>query len=216
MAVDTPTDGQIAAYQASSGEFEWVDDSSGSPGGTSGSIQYNDGAGGFAGSTKMLYDDTDAKITLSTGGNTLDAGGSPNFVMDGTGTGNIPWIIGDGGEVGGTGLLISGQNNVGNQQMISGQNNVGNQQIWFNKGANQLQIKAPSSSESILINSDQGGDISITATNGSQDVLISAATGNVKIEGLTYPSSDGTPDQILKTNGSGVLSFTDAPSTSPG
>jgi len=206
MAVDTPTDGQIAAYQASSGEFEWVDDSSGSPGGTSGSIQYNDGAGGFAGSTKMLYDDTDAKITLSTGGNTLyiDAGGSPNFVMDGTGTGNIPWIIGDGGEVGGTGLLISGQNNVGNQQ------------IWFNKGANQLQIKAPSSSESILINSDQGGDISITATNGSQDVLISAATGNVKIEGLTYPSSDGTPDQILKTNGSGVLSFTDAPSTSPG
>ena len=78
MAVDTPTDGQIAAYQASSGEFEWVDDSSGSPGGTSGSIQYNDGAGGFAGSTKMLYDDTDAKITLSTGGNTLyiDAGGS--------------------------------------------------------------------------------------------------------------------------------------------
>jgi hypothetical protein len=71
MAVDTPTDGQIAAYQASSGEFEWVDDSSGSPGGTSGSIQYNDGAGGFAGSTKMLYDDTDAKITLSTGGNTL-------------------------------------------------------------------------------------------------------------------------------------------------
>jgi len=206
MAVDTPTDGQIAAYQASSGEFEWVDDSSGSPGGTSGSIQYNDGAGGFAGSTKMVYDDTDAKITLSTGGNTLyiDAAGSPNFVLDGTGTGNIPWIIGDGGEVGGTGLLISGQDNVGNMQ------------IWFNKGANQLQIKAPSSSESILINSDQGGDISITATNGSQDVLISAASGAVKLEGLTYPSSDGSPNQILETNGSGVLSFTDAPSTSPG
>ena len=38
MAVDTPTDGQIAAYQASSGKFEWVANSGG--GGTVTSIEF--------------------------------------------------------------------------------------------------------------------------------------------------------------------------------
>ena len=170
------------------------------PGGGSGSIQYNDGAGGFAGSSKMIYNDTDAKITLTTGGNTLfiDAGGSPQLSFDGTGTGNIPTIAGDGGETGGTGLLFLGNNTVSNNYM------------WFNKGADQIQIIAPSASESIKINSNLGGNIEITATGGSQDVILSAAAGNVKIEGLSYPTSDGTSGQVIQTNGSGVLSFTDA------
>tara|TARA_Y100000004_G_scaffold78086_1_gene87873 strand:+ start:193 stop:1461 length:1269 start_codon:yes stop_codon:yes gene_type:complete len=34
--------------------------------------------------------------------------------------------------------------------------------------------------------------------------------GNVIIKGLTYPSADGSANQVLKTNGSGVLSFGDA------
>ena len=38
MAVDTPTDGQIAVYQASSGQFEWVANSGG--GGTVTSIDF--------------------------------------------------------------------------------------------------------------------------------------------------------------------------------
>ena len=33
--------------------------------------------------------------------------------------------------------------------------------------------------------------------------------GNVIIKGLTYPSADGSANQVLKTNGSGVLSFGD-------
>ncbi len=201
-AVDSPADGEVAAYQASSGQFEWVANGSGgsTPGGSSGSIQYNDGAGGFAGSSKMIYDDTDAKITLTTGGNTLfiDAGGSPQLSFDGTGTGNIPTIAGDGGETGGTGLLLLGNNTVSNNYM------------WFNKGADEIQIISPSASESIKINSINGGNIEITATNGSQDVILSAASGNVKIEGLSYPTSDGTASQVLKTDGAGVLSFTDA------
>ncbi len=201
-AVDSPSDGEVAAYQASSGQFEWVANGSGgsTPGGSSGSIQYNDGAGGFAGSSKMVYDDTDAKITLTTGGNTLfiDAGGSPQLSFDGTGTGNIPTIAGDGGETGGTGLLLLGNGSVSNNY------------IWFNKSADQIQLIAPSVSESIYINSNLGGNIEITTTGGSQDVILSAASGNVKIEGLSYPSTDGTVDQVLKTDGAGVLSFTDA------
>jgi len=201
-AVDNPSDGEVAAYQSSSGQFEWVANGSGgsTPGGSSGSIQYNDGAGGFAGSSKMVYDDTDAKITLTTGGNTLfiDAGGSPQLSFDGTGTGNIPTIAGDGGETGGTGLLLLGNASVSNNY------------IWFNKTADQIQLIAPSASESIFINSNLGGNIEIKASGGSQDVILSAASGNVKIEGLSYPSTDGTVDQVLKTDGAGVLSFTDA------
>ena len=201
-AIDSPADGEVAAYQSSSGQFEWVANGGGgsSPGGSSGSIQYNDGAGGFAGSSKMVYDDTDAKITLTTGGNTLfiDAGGSPQLSFDGTGTGNIPTIAGDGGETGGTGLLLLGNASVSNNY------------IWFNKTADQIQLIAPSASESIFINSNLGGNIEIKASGGSQDVILSAASGNVKIEGLSYPSTDGTVDQVLKTDGAGVLSFTDA------
>lgn len=43
-----------------------------------------------------------------------------------------------------------------------------------------------------------GGDISITPDT----------TGNVIIDGIKYPQSDGTIDQVLKTDGLGQLSFT--------
>ena len=38
-------------------------------------------------------------------------------------------------------------------------------------------------------------------------------TGTSTLSGLVYPTSDGSADQILKTNGSGTLSFTDAASS---
>jgi len=73
MAVDTPTDGQIAAYQASSGEFEWVDDSSGSPGGSDGDFQINN-SGVFGGS--ILSTNKTTTITLNSG-----ASGDPQIQM---------------------------------------------------------------------------------------------------------------------------------------
>jgi hypothetical protein len=73
MAVDTPTDGQIAAYQASSGEFEWVDDSSGSPGGIDGDFQINN-SGAFGGS--ILSTNKTTTITLNSG-----ASGDPQIQM---------------------------------------------------------------------------------------------------------------------------------------
>ena len=42
---------------------------------------------------------------------------------------------------------------------------------------------------------------------GNLDVNGKDITGTVKLNGLTYPSSDGATDQVLKTNGSGTLSF---------
>jgi hypothetical protein len=59
-----------------------------------------------------------------------------------------------------------------------------------------------------LINGNVGGSITIVAgANGNVEIAPNG-TGKVKLSGLSYPSSDGTAGQLLKTNGSGVLSFT--------
>jgi len=74
MAVDTPTDGQIAAYQASSGEFEWV---------------ANSGGGGFTSFT--VAGDAGASQTI-TDGNTLTlqgSGGVTKVTMSATDTATI-------------------------------------------------------------------------------------------------------------------------------
>jgi len=42
---------------------------------------------------------------------------------------------------------------------------------------------------------------------GTLDVNGQNISGTVRLNGLTYPSSDGTSSQVLQTNGSGVLSF---------
>ena len=95
MAVDTPSDGQLPSYQSSSGEFEWVDDSSGSPGGSADEIQYNDGAGGFAADSafKMTVkgngDTTKIQVgNLIVGGGIVETASANGFVTiacDGTG-----------------------------------------------------------------------------------------------------------------------------------
>jgi len=53
--------------------------------------------------------------------------------------------------------------------------------------------------------------ISSTDTNGNINITPNG-TGSVIIDGLSFPQADGTADQILKTNGSGQISFGDAPS----
>ena len=45
----------------------------------------------------------------------------------------------------------------------------------------------------------------ITLTSGGDTTI----SGNATISGLTYPTADGTANQVLTTNGSGTLSFAD-------
>src|SRR5210317_688287 len=62
-----------------------------------------------------------------------------------------------------------------------------------------------------------GGDLDV---NGNDIVSVSNGnitftpdgTGKVIIDGLSFPTSDGTADQVLKTDGAGNLSFTDVSS----
>jgi len=59
-----------------------------------------------------------------------------------------------------------------------------------------------------------GGDLdingnSIVSVSGGNISITPDTTGNIILDGLTFPNADGTADQILGTNGSGVLSFRD-------
>jgi len=53
--------------------------------------------------------------------------------------------------------------------------------------------------------------INETANNGDIAV-IPTGSGKLVLDGLTWPHADGSAGQIIKSNGSGVLSFIDAPS----
>ena len=58
------------------------------------------------------------------------------------------------------------------------------------------------------------GDLSavgstLSAPSNANLTLSVAGTGNIVLTGLTFPNSDGSANQIIGTNGSGVLSFVD-------
>ena len=58
------------------------------------------------------------------------------------------------------------------------------------------------------------GDLSavgstLSAPTNANLTLSVAGTGNIVLTGLTFPNSDGSANQIISTNGSGVLSFVD-------
>ena len=52
------------------------------------------------------------------------------------------------------------------------------------------------------------GKIVLATTAGNADIEVTPhGTGKVKLDGLSWPTADGSPSQYLKTNGSGVLSW---------
>jgi hypothetical protein len=58
-------------------------------------------------------------------------------------------------------------------------------------------------------NLDVNGQSIVSASNG--DIAITPnGTGSIILDGLTWPSADGTANQVLKTAGDGTLSFGDA------
>ena len=56
-------------------------------------------------------------------------------------------------------------------------------------------------------------DNTITTTSNADLELTGAGTGSVSLEGLKFPTSDGTTGQFLKTDGSGQLGFATAAAT---
>ena len=81
-------------------------------------------------------------------------------------------------------------------------------------GNELLNLTATSSAvnELTLANAATGNKPTITASGGDTNIGVSIlpkGSGQVTIDNLTFPAADGSADQVLKTDGSGNLSFTD-------
>lgn len=60
----------------------------------------------------------------------------------------------------------------------------------------------------VAIEAGVNGNVTLTTTGTGDINLSAAATGKVVIDGLNWPTTDGTANYVLKTNGSGQLSWT--------
>jgi hypothetical protein len=81
----------------------------------------------------------------------------------------------------------------------------GNEQIKFTTTASAVN-------ELTVVNSAAGNAPEISSTGGDTDIdlkLTPKGSGNLVLDGISFPNADGTADQVLKTDGSGNLSFTD-------
>jgi hypothetical protein len=75
-----------------------------------------------------------------------------------------------------------------------------------------LTATASAVNELTYANAATGNKPTFTATGDDTDIGVSIqpkGAGTVTIDALTFPAADGTADQVLTTNGSGVLSFVD-------
>ena len=66
--------------------------------------------------------------------------------------------------------------------------------------------------EFTLANAASGAGPTLSATGGGTDVDINItpkAAGKIALDGIKWPNADGSADQVMTTDGSGVLSFVD-------
>jgi hypothetical protein len=90
--------------------------------------------------------------------------------------------------------------------------------IYLNSAASEVVVSKNNTDTSIT--TDGTADITISTNSGSNSGTVKIfdgangnieitpnGTGVVKLDGLSYPTADGTASQVLKTNGSGILSF---------
>ena len=74
----------------------------------------------------------------------------------------------------------------------------------------KVTATASAINELTVANAASGAGPTISATGGGTDIDINItpkAAGKIALDGIKWPNADGNPDEILTTNGSGVLSF---------
>jgi len=117
------------------------------------------------------------------------------FDMTNAATGNAPSISATGGDTNIDVAIIpkgSGETKIGTGAAAA---------TLTSNGAHDLTLDTNSGTNSGVISIVDGANGNITVTpNGS---------GKVVLDGISFPNADGSADQILTTNGSGVLSFVD-------
>ena len=73
-----------------------------------------------------------------------------------------------------------------------------------------VNIKGVNSGEVNIWGGTSYGSVVNLGIDGSKTQSVNIAAQSVNIQGLTYPSADGTNGQVLTTDGAGYLSFADA------
>jgi len=90
--------------------------------------------------------------------------------------------------------------------LVTGINDVvGNELI-------KVTATASAINELTIANAASGAGPTISATGGGTDVDINItpkAAGKIALDGIKWPNADGDADQVMTTDGSGVLSFVD-------
>lgn len=147
--------------------------------------------------------------TTGTGTLTLSGGvdGFQSFSVIGDGNTTFYSIVfGASFEVG-IGTYTSSGTTLSRDTILSSSNS--NNAVNFGAGTKNVFVTYPAS-KSVNLNSSNNLDltgVSIISSSNGNITLTPNGTGAVVLDSLSYPTADGTINQILKTNGSGVLSF---------
>lgn len=164
----------------------------------------------------FVVNDRVKELSETTGTGTLNLDGAPSgfqsFVA-GIGSGNSTYYaisLGSQFEVGIGTVTDATPDTLSRDTVIKSSNS--DNLVNFGAGAKEVFCTLPAS-KAILVdpssNIDVTGATFITTSDG--DITLTPnGTGVVKLDGLSYPTADGTAGQVLETNGSGILSFTDA------
>ena len=160
----------------------------------------------ISGSNGLILEN-DETITNSTDGTLLLTSTTTSLTGDLTVSGN-DIVFGNGETISNSrnGVVVVAATTI----EASGNLNVGDGSssgIIASKGDFDLKIQTGNSSTgSITITDGANGNIAVSP-NGS---------GAVQLDGLSWPTADGSANQVLKTDGSGSLSWTDVSSTISG
>ena len=164
----------------------------------------------------FVVNDRVKELSETTGTGTLNLDGAPSgfqsFVA-GIGSGNSTYYaisLGSQFEVGIGTVTDATPDTLSRDTVIKSSNS--DNLVNFGAGAKEVFCTLPAS-KAILVDSSSNIDVTgatfITTSDG--DITLTPnGTGVVKLDGLSYPTADGTAGQVLETNGSGILSFTDA------
>jgi len=162
--VATATAGQLLAYNAGASTWVAIDAPSGTPGGATTTLQFNN-AGVFDGAAEVKYGNTsygDKGLTITGTTDNLELSGSK---VNSTGTLNLE---------GSSAIIIK---------------------------SSSTKIKH-GSSDRITVES---AGVTLDGTTTTSDLVV---TTSFVANGITYPTADGGPNQVMTTDGSGNLSFT--------
>jgi len=159
----------------------------------------------------LVLKDRVQETTTTTGTGTLTLSGAvdgfQSFSVIGDGNTTFYSIVfGASFEIG-IGTYTSSGTTLSRDTILSSSNS--NNAVNFGAGTKNVFVTYPAS-KSVNLNSSNNLDltgVSIISSSNGNITLTPNGTGVVVLDGLSYPTADGTINQILKTNGSGVLSF---------